>query len=195
MNPQESSQPRKARILIADDNRDSRAILFACLEEEGYEVETALDADEALVKGLANRPDLFLLDVLMPRKDGFQLCRELRSTPVLKQTPIILVTGLDSEADRFKGIEAGCDDFLPKPVGRSELISRVQTLLRLHMYRSQLDERKTFEAVLHHLSDGILVLDPQGRIASLNNAAAQLLNLNAQTARGYNLLDWIYRIF
>src|ERR1043166_5398464 len=150
------STASKGRILIADDNRDSRRILSACLEDEGYEVETALDADEALVKGLSHRPDLFLLDVVMPRKDGFQLCRELRSTPILKQTPIILISGLDGEADRFKGIEAGCDEFLAKPVGRSELISRVQTLLRLHMYRSQLDERKTFEAVLHHLSDGIL---------------------------------------
>jgi PAS domain S-box-containing protein len=195
MNPQKPSQPHKARILVADDNRDSRAILSACLEEEGYDVETALDADETLVKGLANRPDLFLLDVLMPRKDGFQLCRELRSTPVLKQTPIILVTGLDSEADRFKGIEAGCDDFLPKPVERSELLARVQTLLRLHMYRSQLDERKTFEAVLHHLSDGILVLDTNGRIASFNSAAARMLNLDGETARGQNLFDWIYRIF
>ncbi|MSR65328.1 MAG: response regulator [Verrucomicrobiae bacterium] len=195
MNPQEPSQPQKARILIADDSHDSRAILSACLEEEGYEVETALDADEALVKGLAHRPDLFLLDVLMPRKDGFQLCRELRSTPVLKQTPIILITGLDSEVDRFKGIEAGCDDFLPKPVQRSELLARVQTLLRLHMYRSQLDERKTFEAVLHHLSDGILVLDTNGRIASLNASAARMLNLNGETARGQNLFDWIYRIF
>src|SRR6185436_20062281 len=102
MNPQDSPRLPKARILIADDSRDSRAILSAFLEEEGYEVETALDADEALVKGLANRPDLFLLDVLMPRKDGFELCRELRSTPVLKLTPIILVTGLDSEAERFK---------------------------------------------------------------------------------------------
>lgn len=195
MNPQESPQAHKARILIADDNRDSRAILCAFLEEEGYEVETALDADEALVKGLANRPDLFMLDVLMPRKDGFELCRELRSTPVLKQTPIILVTGLDSEADRFKGIQAGCDDFLPKPVERSELLARVQTLLRLHMYRSQLDERKTFEAVLHHLSDGILVLDTNARVASLNASAARLLNLHPESARGQNLLDWIYRVF
>lgn len=195
MNSLPPSTPQKARILIADDNRDSRGILSACLEEAGYEVETALDADEALVKGLAHRPDLFLLDVLMPRKDGFELCHELRTNPVLKQTPIILISGLDSAGDRLKGIESGCDEFLTKPVPRDELLGRVQTLLRLHFYRSQLDERKTFEAVLHLVSDGILVLDPGGRIASLNQAAARLLNLDAETARGSNLFDWIYHMF
>src|SRR5262245_4281227 len=134
MNPLPATSSSEAgvrgRILIADDNRDSRAVLSVCLEEAGYTVESALDADEAVVKALAHRPDLFLLDVLMPRKNGYQLCRELRANPVLKDIPIILITGLDSKADRFKGIEAGCDEFLSKPVERAELIARVQTLLR-----------------------------------------------------------------
>lgn len=195
MNPSPPSTPYKARILIADDNRDSRAILAACLQDAGYEVETALDADEALVKGLAWRPDLFLLDVLMPRKNGFQLCRELRANPVLKQTPIILITGLDSKDDRFNGIDAGCDEFLAKPVAREALLGRVQTLLRLHAYRSQIDERKTFEAVLTHISDGILMLDPDWRIASLNAAAANLLKLNVESARGLTLLDLLFQNF
>lgn len=189
------STTAKAKILVADDNRDSRSILSACLQEAGYHVETALDADEALVKGLAIRPELFLLDVRMPRKDGYQLCREIRSNPILKQVPIILVTGMESKSDRFRGIEAGCDEFLSKPFERSELLARVQTLLRLHHYRLQLDERKTFESVLAHSSDGILMLDASWRVASLNNAAARLLNLDAGTARGMDLLDWLFRVF
>jgi len=185
----------RGRILVADDNRDSRDILAACLQEAGYRVETALDADETMVKALAHRPDLFLLDVLMPRKNGLDLCRELRANPVLKDVPIILITGLNSKIDKFKGIEAGCDEFLTKPVERGELIARVQTLLRLHAYRSQLHERKTFETVLNHISDGIMVLDANGRIATLNAAAAQLLNLDLERARGLVLLDWLFRVF
>lgn len=190
-----ASTTARAKILVADDNRDSRSILSACLQEAGYHVETALDADEALVKGLATRPDLFILDVRMPRKDGYQLCREVRSNPILKQVPIILVTGLDSKSDRFHGVEAGCDEFLSKPFERSELLARVQTLLRLHHYRLQLDERKTFESVLAHSSDGIILLDASWRVASLNNAAGRLLNLNPATSRGMDLLDWLFRVF
>src|ERR1043166_6126568 len=199
MNHAEPSIPSipgtRGRILIADDNRDSRGILAACLHDEGFTVDTALDADETIVKALAHRPDLFLLDVLMPRKDGFQLTRELRANPVLKDIPIVLLSGLDSEADKFKGIEAGCDDFLAKPVERGELVGRVQTLMRLHAFRSQLNELKTLEAVLDHVSDGILVLDANGRINSLNAAAARRLNLDAERARGQDLLEWLYRIF
>jgi PAS domain S-box-containing protein len=199
MNPAQPSTPSSAgavgRILIADDNRDSRGILATCLADEGYTVTTALDADEAMVRALSHPPDLFLLDVMMPGKDGFQLCRELRDNPILKDIPIVLVTGLDSKEHRFKGIEAGCDDFLSKPIERSELLTRVQTLVRLHAYRSQLNERKMFEAVLHHVSDGIMVLDRNGRIASLNLAAARLLNLDQENAAGKDLVDWLYRAF
>ena len=107
-------------ILIVDDEPSARETLTAMLEGQGYQLELAINGFEALQTAERIRPDLILLDVMMPGMDGFETCRRLRSTPQLAEVPIIILTALDNHASLMKGIESGADDFLSKPVERRE---------------------------------------------------------------------------
>src|SRR5436853_7636440 len=119
------------RILIADDNPMNLEILQTRLAIHGYEIVTAADGAEALAMASEKQPDLILLDVMMPRMDGIEVCRRLRSDPALPFTPIILVTAKSDSKDVIAGLEAGGDEYLTKPVDQPALVARVKSMLRI----------------------------------------------------------------
>jgi class 3 adenylate cyclase len=127
------------RVLVVDDDRDMLSFLARLISAQGVRVETAPDGDAALVRAMASPPDLILLDVMLPGIDGFSVCERLKRDPATAMVPIVLVTALEDQASRVRGIRAGADDFLSKPVQREELIARVQTLRRLHETRRELE--------------------------------------------------------
>lgn len=130
------------RILVVDDDPDMARFLVRLLVQQGMQAEVAADGHAALQRIAAAPPDLVLLDVLMPGLSGFDICRRLKSNEATALTPVVLVTALEDQESRVRGIEAGADDFLSKPVRREELIARVKTLRRLHETRKELEGRR-----------------------------------------------------
>ncbi len=140
-----------SNILIVDDDPFSRETLESILTGRGYTLHMTENGPQALAKADALRPDLILLDVMMPGMDGFEVCRRLRSTPGLAEVPILLLTALDDPASRLKGIDSGADDFLTKPIDRQELRARVRTITRLNRYRTLLDQRESLRDLARRL--------------------------------------------
>ncbi len=122
---------KPAKILVVDDVPLNVKLLADSLHVKGYEVVTASSGREALEKISTDAPDLVLLDVMMPEMDGYEVCRALRARPDTQILPVIMVTALDPHDERIKGLEAGADDFLTKPVNQQELMARVKSLLRI----------------------------------------------------------------
>src|SRR6187200_60052 len=116
------------RILVIEDEPQMRLGLRDNLELEGYEVETAADGDEGLQKAAAFAPDLVILDVMLPRKNGFDVCRELRARS--NSTPVVMLTARSAETDKVLGLELGADDYVTKPFSITELLARVRAVLR-----------------------------------------------------------------
>jgi adenylate cyclase len=130
------------RVLVVDDDPDMAALLARLLAREGMSVDTVFDGDSALVHAMASAPDLILLDVMLPGMSGFDICERLKDDEATALIPIVLVTALEDTQSRVRGIEAGADDFLSKPVKGEELIARVKTLRRLHETRRELESRR-----------------------------------------------------
>ena len=164
----------KYRILIVDDNTIIRETLEMLLFPEGYDLSLAENGQQALEKAAQLAPDLILLDVEMPEMDGFEVCRRVRATPHLAQIPIIFLTGLLDRDSRLQGIEAGADDFLTKPVDRTELCLRVRNIAKLNRYRLLLAERAKFERLIELSPDGIMIVDCEGKINLANPAMIQI---------------------
>ena len=120
-----------ARILVVDDNPANLEIMEARLARQGYEVVTATDGDQALIAAREQTPDLILLDVMMPGKDGIQVCKELKADASLPFMPVILVTARADPADIVAGLEAGGDEYITKPVDHAALVARVRSILRI----------------------------------------------------------------
>src|SRR6267142_2541169 len=123
-----ASEGHEGIILVADDNEANRELLSALLSAEGYEVVCAANGQEALARVDSGSIDLALLDVVMPRPTGFEICQGMKSKPETRLIPVILLTSLNSDADRIHGILCGADDFLNKPVNKHELLARVHSL-------------------------------------------------------------------
>ena len=122
--------PKGRKVLIADDEPDILEILKYNLSNEGYEVITAKDGDEALEKARRTQPDLVVLDVMMPRKTGVEVCQLLRAQPAFKETLIIFLTAVNDEGTQINGLETGADDYVSKPISPKVFISRVNALFR-----------------------------------------------------------------
>jgi cyclic di-GMP phosphodiesterase len=144
-------------ILVADDQVSNRELLEELLTTQGFKVTTAADGLEALDQ-LARVPtDLVLLDVMMPHLNGFEACERMKANPDTYLIPVILVTALSDKQDRIEGIRAGADDFLTRPVDRTELLARVRSLLKL---KQRTDELERAESVLFSLARSIEGKDP-----------------------------------
>ncbi len=126
--PDESRLLSSARILVVEDERPMRTALEDCLTNEGFRVLSAADGERGLERALEEKPDLILLDVMMPRLDGFAVCAELRRLG--QATPVLMLTAKGQVRDRVNGLDAGADDYLVKPFSTDELLARVRALLR-----------------------------------------------------------------
>ncbi len=128
------------RILVVDDTPVNLKLLADLLGAKGYGVVTASAGPEALEKVEKEHPDLVLLDVMMPGMSGYEVCRKIRENPATAMLPVVMVTALDPAQERVKGIEAGADDFLMKPINQQELLARVRSLLRIKALHDELTE-------------------------------------------------------
>src|SRR5436305_683750 len=136
---------RKPSILVVDDYPQNANLLRDLLSGRGYRIITVNHAAGAEAEIRCEPPDLILLDVIMPGKSGYELCRELKANPETRLIPIIMITGLTDREDRLKGIQAGADDFLNKPISPEELFARVNSLIKLKEFT---DELETAESVI-----------------------------------------------
>ncbi len=169
----ESIRHRSQRILVVDDHLDNTLLMRELLSRQGYEVLTAGNASDAEEIMRNMTPDLVLLDVIMPGKSGYELCRELKSSPETRLIPIVMITGLSDMEDKIRGIEAGADDFLNKPIFPVELFARVASLLRVKEYT---DELETADNVLCTLGRSVESRDPytEGHCERLAEYASEL---------------------
>jgi PleD family two-component response regulator len=131
---------RLPRILIADDNAQGVELLEAYLSGPEYELQTAVDGEETLRKVKDWQPDLILLDVMMPKISGFEVCKRIRSNPATSDIVVLMVTALDQPSDIDRAVEVGTNDFLTKPINKTELLLRVRAALKARQYKAQLDQ-------------------------------------------------------
>ncbi|MGB0582819.1 MAG: response regulator, partial [Limisphaerales bacterium] len=182
--------PVAATILIVDDEPRNCDLLEAILKREGYHLVVAMNGQEALLQTLDHKPDLVLLDVMMPDINGYEVCETIRADPDLAEIPVIMITALDDRDSRLKGIEAGADDFLTKPVDSLDLKARVKTVTRLNRYRRLKAEREKFEKIADFASDALLLLRDDNTIAYSNSKARQLLQRDGEiVGRNFNELS------
>jgi cyclic di-GMP phosphodiesterase len=147
----------EGKILVADDNQAGRDLLTALLGAENYRVVCAANGQQALELANSDSIDLALLDVVMPRPTGFEVCQAMKARPETRLIPVVLLTSLNGDSDRIHGILCGADDFLSKPVNKHELLARVHSLLRLKQFTDELDNAET---VLFSLALTIEAKDP-----------------------------------
>jgi putative two-component system response regulator len=164
---------RKQSILVVDDNEVNALLLKQMLTSRGYSTIAVHSAVEAEAEIQREPPDLVLLDVVMPGKSGYELCRELKHDSNTRLIPIVMITGLSDREDRLKGIEAGADDFLTKPISPEELFARVNSLLKLKEFT---DELETADSVLCTLGLSVEARDPytEGHCERLARDASDL---------------------
>jgi putative two-component system response regulator len=161
------------RILLVDDNADNLLLTRELLSSRGYEVASVASAEEAQQAIQRQQPDLILLDVILPGKSGYELCRELKEDPFTRLVPVVMITGLSDREDKIRGIEAGADDFLNKPIFPEELFARVHSLLKLKEFT---DELESVEVVLFSLALAVEARDPytEGHCDRLSRYAGDL---------------------
>lgn len=177
----ETNRASAGKVFVADDSPATLGLFYRVLAARGFEVCAATDGAAAFAAVLHERPDVVLLDVLMPGMDGFELCRRLKANPETRLLPVVLVTGLQDRDSRLAGIDAGADDFLTKPVDVHELVARVKSLVRLKRYTDALDSA---EAVIRSLALTIEARDPSTighceRLASYAVALGERVGLDA----------------
>lgn len=169
------------KILVVDDDELNLKLLSSMLESEGYTVSTATNGPDAIEKAASFNPDLIFLDIMMPGMDGYEVCRQLRIKDETNRIPVIFITALDDRDSKLKGLKVGANEFLTKPIDRSELFIRVQNLLTVKEYQDFLnDYNRTLEAMVHQ------------RTQQLEEAFKDLETAHERIKKGY--LDTIYRL-
>jgi putative two-component system response regulator len=168
-----SQQLITGTILVADDQAANRELLEELLTTQGFKVITVSDGTDVIQELTKTQVDLVLLDVMMPRLTGFQTCEKIKNNPDTYLLPVILITALSDKQDRIEGIKVGADDFLTRPVDRTELLARVRSLLKL---KQRTDELERAEAVLFSLARSIEGKDPytHGHCERLGEYSARL---------------------
>ena len=147
-------KPADSRVLIADDNQQNRELLEAYLADEGYEIVMTVDGQETVDAVAERQPDLILLDIMMPRLSGYEVCHQLKQNESTRSIPILMVTALNETGDIEKAVTAGCDDFLTKPVNRLELQTRVRSLMRVRHLTNERDRLLAYLAEIERHSPG-----------------------------------------
>ncbi|MGF3067290.1 response regulator YycF [Facklamia sp. P12945] len=165
-------------ILVVDDEKPISDIITFNLKNEGFEVETAYDGEEALEKFAEKSPDLILLDLMLPKIEGLEVCREIRKT---SSVPIIMLTAKDSEIDKVLGLELGADDYVTKPFSNRELVARVKANLR----RNTVREEELEAAQNNDIEVGDLIIHQDAYIVSKNGVEIEL------THREFELLHYL----
>lgn len=145
-----SSPPMPNRILIADDNEPNRELLDAYLADVDCETAIAVDGQDTLDKVASFKPDLILLDIMMPKLSGFEVCKKIKEDPASKRIMILMVTALNELGDIERAVAAGTDDFLSKPVNKVELTKRVQNMLKL---KDVSDENERLRRYIEEMGD------------------------------------------
>ena len=135
---------RKSRILIADDNQPNVELLEAFLAEVDCDIAVAVDGRDTLEKVASFQPDLILLDVMMPKLSGFEVCKTIKSDPKTRRIMVLMVTALNERGDIERGVDSGTDDFLSKPVNKVELVKRVQNMLKLRHVTDELERLRRY---------------------------------------------------
>jgi len=168
-----SLRRRLPRVLVVDDNHNTMTLMRDLLSSRGYDVVAVPDAAQAEAEILRRLPDVVLSDVIMPGKSGYELCREVKENAATRLVPFVLITGLSDREDRVRGIEAGADDFLSKPIFPEELFARVKSLIKLKEFT---DELETAESVLCTLGLSVESRDPytEGHCERLAENASNL---------------------
>jgi PAS domain S-box-containing protein len=194
----------KPVILVVDDYPPNIELLEAHLAPQGYEIVKAANGKEALEKLSGNQIDLILLDVIMPGMDGFEVTRRVRQDNTHRLLPIILVTALRETADRVKGIEAGCDDFISKPIDNVELLARVRSLLRVKAYNdlmsnyrkelevtkiSEVEAREYAESVINTVREPLIALDQDLRVVTVSRSFYDFFKVNPEETVGQLIYD------
>jgi DNA-binding response OmpR family regulator len=136
MDPRATTPPR---ILIADDTPQAAELLEAYLGEDEYDLMIANDGDETMKRVADWHPDLILLDIMMPKLSGFEVCKSLRGNPATRDIAVLMITALDKQSDIERAVDAGTDDFLTKPINKTELLHRVKSLLRVRQIKQELN--------------------------------------------------------
>ena len=194
----------KPVILIVDDQPQNIELLEAYLVSQGYEIVTAANGEEALGKLSGNQIDLLLLDVMMPGIDGFEVIRRVRQDDTHRLLPIILVTALRETKDRVKGIEAGCDDFISKPIDKAELLARVRSLLKLKAYNDLMsnyrkdlevtkisaDEAREYaESIINTVREPLIALDQDLRVVKVSRSFYDVFKVKPEETMGQLIYD------
>ncbi len=171
----------KKKILVVDDEEPNVKLLTSLLRAENYDVETAHNGKEAVEKAKADKPDLVLLDIMMPVMDGYEACNLIKSDPVTSSMPVIMVTALADRNSKLKGLDVGANEFLTKPIDRVELMLRVRNLLKVKEYE---------DFLVHH--NRILEEEVRQRTYDLELAKDEVETAHSQTKESY--IETIYRL-
>jgi two-component system, OmpR family, alkaline phosphatase synthesis response regulator PhoP len=138
------AEPIRDRVLIADDNEANVELLEAYLADMDVEVAVAVDGQDTLDKAASFKPDVILLDVMMPKLSGFEVCEKLKSNPATSKIMILMVTALNEHGDQERAVDAGTDDFLSKPVDKVSLVKRVELMLKLRNVSDELERLRRY---------------------------------------------------
>ena len=176
-----------ASILVADDDQTIRTMIRQILAIQGYDVTEAVDGEDAIRKIRLIKPDLILTDVQMPNANGYQVCQAIKSDPALKRIPILVLTVLDSNEERVKGLDAGADDFINKPFNPPELLARVRAFLRTKALHDELERSYAKLKVLETLRDaftGMIIHD----LKSPLNAISGSIQVSVESLEASNIV-------
>ena len=169
-------------ILIVDDEPAGQQVVESILYDQGYKMEFASNGKDALKKAVALRPDLILLDIMLPEMDGIQVCQMLRKHKDIAKTPIVMLTALNDRDIRIASLDAGADDFFTKPFDRAELRARVRSITQLNKYRLLHERNWMFSWITESASDGYLLIQSGGEIEYANPRARFFLGLDMDTS-------------
>ena len=180
------------KVLICDDNKQITSILEEYCKREGYKVKVAYDGEEALELFYAYMPDVILLDVMMPKLDGFYVCREIRKK---SNVPVIMITARGEDFEKIMGLEIGADDYIVKPFSSGEVMARIRAILRRYSYENQMDKHEIEISNLYINMDNYEV-KIDGNMVSLTKKEVEILWLLASNSGKVfsreNLLDKLW---